>query len=249
MTPKDNVPNHIAIVMDGNGRWATQRFMPRITGHWQGVEALRRTVKACTDRGVRALTVFAFSSENWRRPQDEVSGLMTLLAETLAREVPSLHGNGIRIVFAGERQGLSERIARGFEHAELLTRDNGVMTLTVAFNYGGRWDLVSAVKRLMAMGISAEEVNEQQLAAASALSHVGDPDLIIRTGGEQRLSNFLLWHAAYAELVFTDRLWPEFDASDLDAAIAAFRRRERRFGGVPFRAGQRDPAPSVAKAA
>jgi undecaprenyl diphosphate synthase len=233
------VPRHIAIVMDGNGRWATRRYMPRIAGHWQGVEALRRTVRACSDRGIAALTVFAFSSENWRRPDDEVSGLMSLLADTLSREVPSLHQNGVRVVFAGERESLSERIRRGLEQAELLTSTNRALTLTVAFNYGGRWDLVNACRRLLESGVKPEDVTEASLASESALAHVGDPDLIIRTGGEQRLSNFLLWHAAYSELFFTDRLWPEFDDTDLDAAIEAFKVRDRRFGGVSEQASGR----------
>jgi undecaprenyl diphosphate synthase len=236
--------------MDGNGRWATRRYMPRIAGHWQGVDALRRAVRACTDRGIQALTVFAFSSENWRRPEDEVSGLMTLLAETLSREVPSLHQNGVRIVFAGERMGLSERIRRELEQAESLTAQNGALILTVAFNYGGRWDVVNACRRLLADGVSPQELTEERLAAQTAMAHVGDPDLIIRTGGEQRLSNFLLWHAAYSELFFTDRLWPEFDASDLDAAIASFRARDRRFGGVSGPSGALvSPDVGVAKAA
>lgn len=215
--------------------------MPRIAGHWQGVEALRRTVRACTDRGVSALTVFAFSSENWSRPQDEVTGLMSLLAETLTREVPDLHSNDVRIVFAGDRSGLSDRILKGLSMAERTTQANRKLTLTVAFNYGGRWDMLNACRQLVAQGLSAEQISEEALSAASALAHVGDPDLIIRTGGEQRLSNFLLWHAAYAELFFTDRLWPEFDASDLDAAIAAFAMRERRFGGIAPRGNGHAP--------
>jgi undecaprenyl diphosphate synthase len=249
MTPQ--TPRHIAIVMDGNGRWATRRYMPRIAGHWQGVEALRRTVRACTDRGVSALTVFAFSSENWSRPQDEVSGLMKLLAETLTREVPGLDKNGVRIVFAGDRGGLSERVLQGLTRAEQTTASNTKLTLTVAFNYGGRWDMVNACRQLVSNGMSADQISEAALAAVSALAHVGDPDLIIRTGGEQRLSNFLLWHAAYAELFFTDRLWPEFDASDLDAAITAFAGRERRFGGVGVLANDRTSQGSepVARAA
>jgi len=221
------VPRHIAIVMDGNGRWAKRRFLPRVAGHRQGVESLRRCVKACADRGVAVLTVFAFSSENWNRPADEVSGLMDLLALALAREVPSLNADGVRIHFVGERQGLSERVCTSLAQAEALTAGNTRLVLNVCFNYGGRWDIAQAAAQLTARG---EPITETGLDRAMALSHVPDPDLLIRTGGEQRISNFLLWQAAYSELYFSDKLWPEFDEAALDEAIAAFRQRERRFG-------------------
>ena len=221
------VPHHIAIVMDGNGRWATRRFLPRVAGHKQGVESLRRCVKACADRGVGVLTVFAFSSENWNRPVEEVSGLMDLMVIALGREVPKLCQDGVRLHFVGERGGLSEKIAAGLVQAEAATAHNTRLVLNVCFNSGGRWDIARAAAQLAARG---EPLTEASLDAAMALSHVPDPDLFIRTGGEQRLSNFLLWQSAYAELFFSDRLWPEFDEAALDEAIEAYRRRERRFG-------------------
>ncbi|OUM01117.1 polyprenyl diphosphate synthase [Variovorax sp. JS1663] len=221
------VPHHIAIVMDGNGRWATRRFLPRVAGHKQGVESLRRCVKACVDRGVGVLTVFAFSSENWNRPVEEVSGLMDLMVIALGREVPKLTQDGVRLHFIGERGGLSDKIAAGLIQAETATAHNTRLVLNVCFNYGGRWDIARAAAQLAARG---EPLTEANLDAAMALSHVPDPDLFVRTGGEQRLSNFLLWQSAYAELFFSDRLWPEFDEAALDEAIEAFRRRERRFG-------------------
>lgn len=226
-TPSAAVPHHIAIVMDGNGRWATRRFLPRVAGHKQGVESLRRCVKACADRGVAVLTVFAFSSENWNRPVEEVSGLMDLMVMALGREVPKLSQDGVRLHFVGERGGLSEKIAAGLLQAEAATAHNTRLVLNVCFNYGGRWDIARAAAQLAARG---EPPTEANLDAAMALAHVPDPDLFIRTGGEQRLSNFLLWQSAYAELFFSDRLWPEFDEAALDEAIEAFQRRERRFG-------------------
>ncbi len=241
MSASRTVPHHIAIVMDGNGRWATRRFLPRVAGHKQGVESLRRCVKACADRGVAVLTVFAFSSENWNRPQDEVSGLMELLVVALGREVPRLQADGVRLHFVGERQGLSERIRSGLLQAEAATAHNGRLVLNVCFNYGGRWDIAQAAARLAEQGLPPTELN---LDRAMALAHVPDPDLFIRTGGEQRLSNFLLWQSAYAELFFSDRLWPDFDEAALDEAIAAFGRRERRFGQTSAQIGEA-AAPSV----
>ncbi|PZQ75314.1 MAG: di-trans,poly-cis-decaprenylcistransferase [Variovorax paradoxus] len=241
MSASRTVPHHIAIVMDGNGRWATRRFLPRVAGHKQGVESLRRCVKACADRGVAVLTVFAFSSENWNRPQDEVSSLMELLVVALGREVPRLQADGVRLHFVGERQGLSERIRNGLLQAEAATAHNGRLVLNVCFNYGGRWDIAQAAARLAEQGLPPTELN---LDRAMALAHVPDPDLFIRTGGEQRLSNFLLWQSAYAELFFSDRLWPDFDEAALDEAIAAFGRRERRFGQTSAQIGE-GAAPSV----
>ncbi len=220
-------PHHIAIVMDGNGRWATRRFLPRVAGHKQGVEALRRCVKACADRGVGVLTVFAFSSENWNRPVEEVSGLMDLMVGALGREVPRLRDDGVRLHFVGERGGLSEKMTAGLVQAEAATAHNTRLIFNVCFNYGGRWDIARAAATLAERG---EPPTEANLDRAMALAHVPDPDLFIRTGGEQRLSNFLLWQSAYAELVFSDKLWPEFDEAALDEAIGAFQRRERRFG-------------------
>ncbi len=221
------VPNHIAIVMDGNGRWATKRFLPRIAGHKQGVRSLQRCVEACRQRGIGVLTVFAFSSENWNRPSEEVSGLMELLAMSLAGEVPKLKANGVRLYFIGDRQRLSPKVQAGLAEAELHTSVNHDLILNVCFNYGGRWDIAQAAQKLAAQG---EAITELSLDRAMALSHVPDPDLLIRTGGELRISNFLLWQAAYSELHFSDRLWPEFDEEALDEAISFFQTRERRFG-------------------
>lgn len=213
--------------MDGNGRWAKRRLMPRIAGHRQGVESLRRCIRACAKRGVGVLTVFAFSSENWGRPQDEVSGLMELMGKALVREVPELKQAGIRLHFVGDRQGLPERMRQSLTQAEAATADNRGMVLNVCFNYGGRWDIAQAAAQLAARG---EPITENALDRALALSHGPDPDLLIRTGGEQRISNFLLWQCAYSELYFSDRLWPDFDEAALDEAFAAFAERERRFG-------------------
>jgi len=234
MTSSSGVPHHIAIVMDGNGRWAAKRFMPRLAGHRQGMESLRRCIRACADRGVAVLTVFAFSSENWNRPADEVSGLMELLATALAKEVPKLKQDGVRVHFVGERAGLSDKVRAGLAQAESATASNERLILNVCFNYGGRWDIAQAAAKLAAQG---KPITEAELQAAMALAHVPDPDLIIRTGGELRLSNFLLWQAAYAELFFSDKLWPEFDEAELDRAIAEFDRRERRFGQTSAQVG------------
>jgi undecaprenyl diphosphate synthase len=222
-----STPHHIAIVMDGNGRWAKQRYLPRVAGHRQGLESLRRCVKACTERGVKVLTVFAFSSENWDRPSDEVSGLMDLLAMALSREIKPLKDSGVRIHFVGDRSRMSDRVREGFAQAESDTAANNRIELNVCFNYGGRWDITQAARTLVANG---EAMTEENLDRAMALAHVRDPDLLIRTGGEFRISNFLLWQAAYSELVFSDKLWPDFDEAALDTAIAEFAKRERRFG-------------------
>jgi undecaprenyl diphosphate synthase len=227
MSAKRAIPHHIAIVMDGNGRWATRRFLPRVAGHKKGVDALRTCARHCGDIGVKVLTVFAFSSENWNRPAEEVSGLMELLAAALSREVPKLNAEGVRIHFVGDRSALSEKVRAGLASAEALTAGNARLVLNICFNYGGRWDIAQAAARLAARG---EAITEQSLDRAMALSHVPDPDLVIRTGGELRISNFLLWQAAYSELYFTDKLWPEFDEAALDAAIADYAGRERRFG-------------------
>lgn len=227
MTSSAVVPNHIAIVMDGNGRWATKRFLPRLAGHKQGVSSLKRCVKACAVRGVSVLTVFAFSSENWQRPADEVSGLMDLLVMAIASEVQQLKRDGVRLRFVGDRSGLSEKVVAGLAQAEADTQRNTRLTLNVCFNYGGRWDIVQAAESLRVMG---KPVTEESLGAAMAMAHVPDPDLFIRTGGEQRISNFLLWQSAYSEFYFSDSLWPEFDEAALDLAIQAYQRRERRFG-------------------
>ena len=221
------IPHHIAIVMDGNGRWATRRFLPRVAGHKRGLDALRACVRHCGERGVRVLTVFAFSSENWNRPPEEVSGLMQLLAVALAREVPQLHAEGVQVHFIGNRAALSEKVRAGLQQAEAATASNQRLTFNICFNYGGRWDIAQAAASLAAKG---EPVTEASLDRAMALAHVPDPDLLIRTGGEQRISNFLLWQGAYSELYFSDKLWPDFDEAAIDAAIADYAGRERRFG-------------------
>jgi len=234
------IPHHIAIVMDGNGRWAQRRFLPRLAGHRQGVESLRRCARACAARGVGVLTVFAFSSENWNRPQDEVSGLMDLLAKALAREVPQLSRDGVRLHFVGEKSGLSDKVQGSLHQAEAATAANTRLELNVCFNYGGRWDITQAAAKLAARG---EPITEASLHAAMGMAHVPDPDLLIRTGGEKRISNFLLWQAAYSELYFSDRLWPEFDEAALDEAIADYAARERRFGRTSAQLQPAQPDP------
>jgi undecaprenyl diphosphate synthase len=223
----ESVPRHIAIVMDGNGRWASKRFLPRIAGHRQGVEVLKRTVRACALRGVKVLTVFAFSSENWRRPADEVSALMDILVVALSRELNQLKKEGVQLRFIGAREGLSERVQQSLLAAEHETAANFTVTLNVCFNYGGRWDIVNAAQTLSAAG---EAITEESLARELSTVATGDPDLIVRTGGEMRMSNFLLWQSAYSELFFSQVLWPDFDDAALDAAIQAYATRERRFG-------------------
>lgn len=213
--------------MDGNGRWANKRYLPRVAGHKQGVNALRLAVQACIDRRIAVLTVFAFSSENWSRPIDEVKGLMELLGLALVREVPKLHHNGVQVHFPGDRSSLSEKVQQSLLAAEARTAGNQKLVLNVCFNYGGRWDIAQAARRLAAEG---REITEKSLSENTALAHVCDPDLLIRTGGEMRISNFLLWQCAYTELVFTPCLWPDFDGAELDRALADYAGRERRFG-------------------
>jgi undecaprenyl diphosphate synthase len=229
MTKTDPVrlPQHIAIVMDGNGRWAKKRFLPRLAGHRQGVEALRRVTRWCLDRHIPVLSVFAFSSENWNRPADEVSGLMGLLLKALAGEVKSLKKAGVRLYFPGDRSSLAPAIQAGLTQAEQDTANNTQLVLNICFNYGGRWDIVQAAQALAARG---QAITEDTLAGELALHHVPDPDLLIRTGGELRISNFMLWQAAYSELYFSDKLWPEFDEAEFDKALTCFAQRERRFG-------------------
>jgi undecaprenyl diphosphate synthase len=221
----------VAIVMDGNGRWAKKRFMPRFFGHKQGVDALVRTVRACSDRGFEFLTVFAFSSENWKRSSDEVSGLMGLVLVAVSKYLAKLADEGVRIRIVGDRSAVSDKVRAAWDHAESVTAHNTRITLSVAFNYGGRWDVVQAVRRAVADGIGAAQIDEDALSKRMAMHYAPDPDLFIRTGGEVRISNFLLWQIAYAELYFTDCLWPDFGAEQIDAAIASYRERERRFGG------------------
>lgn len=225
------VPRHIAIIMDGNGRWAKQRFMPRVMGHQRGVESLRDVIKACRDMGVSYLTVFAFSSENWRRPADEVSFLMTLFVKVLEREARRMHRDNIRLKIIGDRSRFDEKLNRCMAEAEALTAANTGLTFTVAANYGGRWDVMHAVKSMLGEHPElAQTFSEDDLQPYLSMSDAPEPDLFIRTGGEQRISNFMLWQLAYTELYFTDTLWPAFNKDELNKAIASYQNRERRFG-------------------
>ncbi|WP_137718241.1 isoprenyl transferase [Methylobacillus flagellatus] len=224
-------PRHIAIIMDGNGRWAKKRLLPRIAGHKRGMDAVRDIVKHAATRGVDYLTLFAFSSENWRRPADEVSFLLGLFVEALKYEVSKLHDNGIRLIMIGDRSRFDAALREQIMAAEVLTAANTGLTLTIAVNYGGRWDVMQAMQRLLAeQGAQSADLDEQALASYLSMAYAPEPDLFIRTGGEQRISNFLLWQLAYTELYFTDTLWPDFNAAALDLAITSYQQRERRFG-------------------
>ncbi len=227
--------------MDGNGRWATERFLPRVAGHGQGVEAVREIVEACVVRGVEYLTLFAFSSENWRRPAEEVSLLMRLFMAALEREVGKMHSNGIRLKVVGDLKRFADKLQQMIDNAERKTAGNTAMTVTVCANYGGRWDVMQAVQKMVVAhaagnlkqagtGQDSTAFAEEELAQHLAMAYAPDPDLFIRTGGEQRISNFLLWQLAYSELYFTDTYWPDFCANELDQAIASYQQRERRFG-------------------
>lgn len=225
------VPRHIAIIMDGNGRWAKKRFLPRVAGHQRGVECLRDTVKACAEMGVGYLTVFAFSSENWRRPPDEVSFLMQLFLKMLQREVSKLHENNIRLKVIGDLSRFDTELNRYISEAEALTSSNSGLTLTVAANYGGRWDILNATRAMLQSRPElVAEFSEEDIEPYLSMHYAPEPDLFIRTGGEKRISNFLLWQLAYTELFFTDTLWPAFDRAALQEAIQSYQSRERRFG-------------------
>jgi undecaprenyl diphosphate synthase len=228
------LPRHVAVIMDGNGRWARSRGLPRAAGHKAGIGPVRMTIEQCGRRGIGALTLFAFSSENWRRPAEEVSTLIDLFLDALDREVAELHEKGVRLRFIGERTALTPKLRERMRAAELLTGANSGLRLQVAVSYGGRWDIRQAVQRLasacVAGKLAVEDIDEEHVAAALELGDVPDPDLFIRTGGERRISNFLLWNLAYTELHFTDCLWPAFDIAELEAALAHFATRERRFG-------------------
>ena len=227
-------PRHIAIIMDGNGRWAKQRYLPRVAGHKRGVDSVRSTVKACGEMGVEYLTLFAFSSENWRRPPDEVSVLMQLFMRALEQEVEKLHNNGIRFRVVGDLSPFDARIVDLIKRGEALTAHHNKLTLTVAANYGGRWDIMQALNKVVALRAADTQIHgpvqEADLTPHLSMSFAPEPDLFIRTGGEQRISNFLLWQLAYTELYFTDTLWPDFDHAKLHEAIVSYRKRERRFG-------------------
>jgi undecaprenyl diphosphate synthase len=231
------VPRHVAVIMDGNGRWASARALPRPAGHSMGVRSVKQIVENCARRGVEVLTLFAFSSENWKRPKEEVSMLMRRFLEALDDEVDDLHKNGIRLRFVGSLDQLATALRERMQQAMLLTADNRRMTLVIAVAYGGRWDIAEAARamaqRCLAGELRPEAIDERGLAAHLQLAGLPDPDLLIRTGGEQRISNFLLWNLAYTELYFCDTLWPDFGEAELDAAFDHFARRQRRFGLVP----------------
>ena len=225
---RTNIPRHVCVIMDGNGRWAKKRLLPRVMGHKRGLTALENLAARCAELGVEYLTVFAFSTENWRRPEDEVSFLMKLFLQALDGKVAKMHQNNLRLKVIGNRSRFPAAIVEGIEAAERLTAGNTGLTLTVAADYGGRWDILQAANRLMAEGKS--EITEDDLSRCLSLAEAPEPDLFIRTGGETRISNFMLWQMAYAEFYFTDALWPDFDAAEFDRAISSFRVRERRFG-------------------
>lgn len=225
---RTNIPRHVCVIMDGNGRWAKKRLLPRVMGHKRGLTALENLAARCAELGVEYLTVFAFSTENWRRPEDEVSFLMKLFLQALGGKVAKMHQNNLRLKVIGNRSRFPAAIVKGIEAAERLTANNTGLTLTVAADYGGRWDILQAANRLIAEGKS--EITEDDLSRCLSLAEAPEPDLFIRTGGETRISNFMLWQMAYAEFYFTDALWPDFDAAEFDRAISSFRVRERRFG-------------------
>ena len=227
-TPK--LPCHVAIIMDGNGRWATQRYLPRVAGHVKGVEAVHGVVEACLSRGIKYLTLFAFSSENWRRPQEEVSLLMRLFMKVLEREIGKMHANNIRLKVAGDLTRFDRKLRDLIANAERKTAGNSGLTFTICANYGGRWDIMQAIGKMILAEPGQSEFSEEQLAPHLAMAYAPEPDLFIRTGGEQRVSNFLLWQLAYSEFFFTDTYWPDFSIECLDQAIASYQQRERRFG-------------------
>ncbi|MCZ4305381.1 polyprenyl diphosphate synthase [Zoogloeaceae bacterium G21618-S1] len=227
---RDDGPRHVAIIMDGNGRWARKRFLPRVAGHVRGVETVRATIRSCIERNITHLTLFAFSSENWRRPADEVSFLMQLFMRSLKKEIERIHENEIRFRVIGDLSRFDDELVAMIRDAEALTAGNTRLNLTIAANYGGRWDILQGVRRLVADAGPTTEITEEALEPYLSMAFAPEPDLFIRTGGEKRISNFLLWQLAYTELYFTDTLWPDFGDEALDAALASYRQRERRFG-------------------
>jgi len=227
------IPRHVAIIMDGNGRWAAARGLPRVVGHREGIKAVRLSIEAAMETGVKFLTLFAFSSENWQRPQSEIADLTGLLRQYLRSELNELHENGVRLKIIGERGRFGPNLAEDLEAAEARTAGNGKLTLIMALSYGGRADIVEAARRAVASGLAPEEITEQNFASWLATDGIPDPDLLIRTSGEERISNFLLWQTAYTELYFTDVLWPDFGRKDFSNAVLEFARRERRFGARP----------------
>lgn len=232
MTKISHIPNHVAIIMDGNGRWAQQRGLPRLAGHRAGTENIRRVVQCFAEHRVKYLTLFAFSTENWSRPRDEVRGLLAILEDVIHREAENLHQEGVRLLHLGRLDGLSPRLQQAVHKAIELTRDNTRMTLSIAFNYGGRAEIIDAVRRILCQGIPPEDIDEALLSGHLYTAGLPDPDLIIRTGGEMRLSNFLLWQAAYSEYYSTPTFWPDFGPEEVERALIAYSQRERRFGGL-----------------
>jgi undecaprenyl diphosphate synthase len=229
---KSRVPQHVAFIMDGNGRWANQRGLPRLEGHRVGVECIQRVLEFLGGRGVKYVTIYAFSTENWSRPAEEVQGIMELLHDALQQQTEALHEKNVRVMHLGKVERLSPDLQKAVAHAQSLTRHNTGLTLNVAFDYGGRAEILEAVKRIVKDGVPPEEINEALFSSYLYTSHSPDPDLIIRTAGELRLSNFLLWQSAYSEYYYTPVLWPDLDAAELEKALESFNRRQRRFGNV-----------------
>ena len=235
-----SIPNHVAIIMDGNGRWAEQRGLPRIAGHRAGTENIRQAIRCLAEHGVHYITLFAFSTENWNRPASEVKGLFRILGRAIDRETDIFHEHGVRLFLLGRVDRLSDRLQRKVKHAIELTKDNTEMTLSVAFDYGGRAEILDAVKRIIQDGIPPQEIDESLLNSYLYTAGLPDPDLIIRTGGEMRLSNFLLWQSAYSEYYATPTFWPDFGSEEIERALVAYAQRERRFGGLE---AQRETGP------
>ncbi len=231
--PLEHVPQHVGIIMDGNGRWARARGLPRLAGHRAGTENLRRVLAAAVEFGIKILTIYAFSTENWNRPEKEVQGLLAILERVIDRELPELHEQGVRLRHIGRLEGIPARLQRKVEDAIQLTKDNQRLTLNVAFNYGGRAELVDAIRGIIAAGVPAEDVDEELISRQLYTGGLPDPDLIIRTSGEMRISNFLIWQGAYAEFYVTSTLWPDFDKDELYKALKDYKQRERRFGLIP----------------
>jgi len=234
MSKNLSIPYHVAIVMDGNGRWANKRFLPRTAGHREGVKAVRHTIEACANAGIKVLTLFAFSSENWKRPKTEVMSLMDLFVSSLEKEVDKLNENGVRLKFIGDRTQFSQKLQDKIEESEQITANNQDFLLNIAANYGGRWDVVQACKnicqKVQEQQLKIEDITEKEFAKHLSTNALPDPDLFIRTAGEQRISNFLIWQMAYTEFYYTDVFWPEFDAQQLHLAIEEFSQRKRKFG-------------------
>jgi len=234
MSKNSSIPHHVAIVMDGNGRWANKRFLPRTAGHREGVKAVRNTIEACARAGVKVLTLFAFSSENWKRPKSEVVSLMDLFVSSLEKEVNKLKENGVRLNFIGDRTQFSRKLQDKIEESEQVTASNDKFLLNIAANYGGRWDIVQACKnicqKVQDQQLKIEDISEEEFANYLSTSSLPDPDLFIRTAGEQRISNFLIWQMAYTEFYYTDVFWPEFDEQQLHLALEKFSQRKRKFG-------------------